>query len=421
MCSTTPKTKAASPGVVTPASIGDKTKAITPFQTYLDKVYEEVKNVDSDLGPDFGPKTHVPISIFLRSKGPIHTYAGVFDEEHHFSASLMKVAAMFAAFKLRREALLLAEKVKDGTVVLSAPANQTKFFNKLDAQFNPNDAVPGIATQSGINKRPKYAEILSVTGFPNLASLTVQFIPNFQNHMLKMIVPSNNCSAGECIVTLGYPYINVKLMEDGFFDKSTWNTPTPKGIWLAGDYIVTAPPALKCFNADKKHPYVRITTVNDCDATHFCGSAQNTGSKEMARFYLKIMLEELVDQQSSKDMRDLLHKAQFGTPPFVPPPDTSFVSRVTAIPLLFDVDAVKIGQAEIKPDSQRGNIEVRSEGIIINWKIPNAAARKKWDDLNLTGEAAICWQNLPNNVTLNGIAKIINQSVSQFVNQDPVP
>src|SRR6476660_9075091 len=222
MCSTTPKTKAASPAVVTPADIPDKTITIIPFQRYLDKVYDEVKNVDHGLGPDFGQKTHVPISIFLRGKGAIHTYGGIFDEEHHFSASLMKVAAMFAAFKLRREALLLADKVKDGTVVLSAPANQAKFFKKLDEQFNPNDAVPGIASRNDINKRPKYAEILSVTGLPNLSAIAVQFTPNFQDHLLKMIVPSDNCSAGECIVTLGYPYINVKLMEDGFFDGPTW-------------------------------------------------------------------------------------------------------------------------------------------------------------------------------------------------------
>jgi len=417
MCSTTPKTEAASPAVVTSADIGDKTITIIPFQKYLDKAYDEVKNVDKTLGPDFGLKTHVPISIFLRSKGAIHPYAGKFDEEHHFSASLIKVAAMFAAFKLRREALLLAEKVKNGTVVLSAPANQANFFKKLDEQFNPNNAVLGIASRNDINKRPKYAEILSVTGFPNLASINVEFTPGFKNHIRQMIVPSNNCSAGECIVTLGYPYINVKLMEDGFFDGPTWDTPTPKGIWLCGDYIDD-----DCFNKAKKQPYIRITTVNDChEDTHFCGSAQNTTSKEMAKFFLNILLRQLVDAPSSQEMRDLLHDGQKPGAPH-----TSYITRLSAITPLFEIDGVKVGFGPIKKDTQRGiGLNIRSEGILIKWKTPSdageaAVLQQNLDKLNLTGEGAICWQNFPENLPTSGIAKIINTSIDNFIKQTPI-
>jgi hypothetical protein len=419
MCNTTPKTKAASPAVVTPGDIPDKTITIIPFQKYLDKVSDEVKNVDHGLGPDFGQKTHVPISIFLRSKGSIHTYGGIFDEEHHFSGSLIKVAAMFAAFKLRREALLLAEKVKNGTLVLSTPPNQAKFFNKLDEQFDPNGAVPGIASRNDINKRPKYAEILSVTGFPNLASINVEFTPGFKNHIRQMIVPSNNCSAGECIVTLSFPYINVKLMEDGFFDGPTWNTPAPKGIWLCGDYIDDSCSEI---TKAKKQQYIRITTVNDCDEdTHFCGSAQNTSSKEMARLFLKILLEELVDPDSSRDMRVLLEDGQKPGAPH-----TSYITRLSTINLLFDIDAVKVGFGPIKKDTQRGiGLNIRSEGILIKWKTPSdageaAVLQQNLDKLNLTGEGAICWQNFPENLSTNGIAKIINTSIDNFIKQKPI-
>ncbi|MBZ5505871.1 MAG: hypothetical protein LAO78_10325 [Acidobacteriia bacterium] len=48
-------------------------------------------------------------------------------------------------------------------------------------------------------------------------------------------------------------------------------------------------------------------------------------------------------------------------------------------------------------------MEVRSEGILIKWKkiIPGDAdydedLKKKFDGLKLTGEGAICWQNIPN-------------------------
>lgn len=400
MCSTTPKTKAAGPGVKAPSQIGDKTKAVNSLQQYLDKVYPAVRG---EMGPDLGQKTHIAISIFLESKGLNHKYAGVFDDEHQFSGSLLKVAAMFAAYKLRKEALDLAEKVNNGTVTA---ANSTQFFNKLAAGFNSTNAVAGISGNAAVNKKPSYTEILSITGFPS--SVTAEFTANFKNHMRQMIIVSNNCSAGECIVRLGYPYINVKLMEDNFFEGTTWNTPTPKGIWLAGTYIEPT-----CFNVSKNLPYIRLTTTNDCDQSHFCGSAQNTSSREMARFFLKILLGQLVDASSSQEMFDLLREAQGS--------DSSFVSRVTSPTLLFTVEGVKIGIGPLKPDPAR-TPTILSEGIIIHWNIAGAAEQKKWDDMNLTGKAAICWQNLHNITTLlPGVAKLINQSISKFINQEPLP
>src|SRR5262249_671248 len=148
-----------------------------------------------------------------------------------------------------------------------------------------------------------------------------------------------------------------------------------------------------CFNISKKQIYVRLPTTNDCDNTNFCGSAQNTTSIKMAQFFLNILLKKTsilpLIKEMNDDMYKLLQRAQQAN-------DSAFVSRVTAIPLLFDGDAVKIGQGPLKVPGPRGSFEARSEGIIIKWKIPDAATRKKWDDLNLTGEAAICWQNIVN-------------------------
>ena len=140
--------------------------------------------------------------------------------------------------------------------------------------------------------------------------------------MEEMIVESNNCSAGECIVRLGFPYINVKLMENGFFKKDTWNTSKPIGIWLAGDYIQDT-----CFNKSKKLTYVKIKSVNDCGSGNDCTTAQNTCSKEMADFFMKIVLGELVDQSSSQGMHDLLHKGQQPGAPH-----TSYLTRLSNLP-----------------------------------------------------------------------------------------
>jgi hypothetical protein len=400
MGSTTPKTKAASPAVDDPSKIADKTK--NTLQQYLDKVYTALRG---EIGPDLGTKTHVAISIFLQKKGSGHLYAGKFDDEHQFSGSLLKVAAMFAAYKLRKEALDLAVKVNNGTVKATTP---TLFFDELKGQFDLNKAVKGIRDDSQVNKKPRYTEILSATGFPS--AVKVEFTLNFKEHMRKMMLVSDNCSAGECIVRLGYPYINVKLIEDKFFDETTWDKPTPKGIWLAGDYIIVPPEPGACFNASKKLHYIRVTTTNDCNpGTNFCGSAQNTSSREMARLYLKILERKLVDPNASQEMFDLMHEAQEGD-------DSSFVSRVPGI--LFTVDAVKIGIGPLKPDPERAKT-ILSEGIIITWNIADAAEQKLWDDKHLTSKAAICWQNLNNLGGLKtGVAKIINQTISKFIIQE---
>jgi hypothetical protein len=409
-------------------------KRVVPFQQYLNRAYKAAKDAH-ELGPtDLGLRASIPISIYLRSKGPDHVYAGVFDEiagaghhldlEEYFSGSLPKVAAMFAAFKLRREAQLLIKDIQDHKETATA----ANFFTKLEPRLHLSDAVPLISETPLIRKKPSFDQILTVTGsFADPTTLAVNFTTDFRSHMRKMIIPSDNCSAGECIFRLSYPYINVALMQDGYFNRDTM-----KGIWLCGDYILDT-----CPNKDKKQPYVRIDTVNDCDqVTHFCGSAQNTTSKEMSRLFLNILVEKLVDPDSSREMHAMLHEGQHGSPPGTAPPvwasapDPSFLTggpTEIRIPILFEVDAVKIGQGPIKTDPDRAP-EVRSEGLLITWKkiTPghadfDPALKKKFDDLNLTGEAAICYQNLSNagDQFLDGIANVINHSVSDYINQAP--
>ena len=112
MCSiTTPR---AAPQRATPLS---KIKKIIPLASYLNAAYKKVRAAGK-LGPDFGLKTHIPFSIYLEGvPGADYIYAGnsfeINETVHHldelecFSGSLIKVAAMFAAFTLRREADVL--------------------------------------------------------------------------------------------------------------------------------------------------------------------------------------------------------------------------------------------------------------------------------------------------------------------------
>ena len=454
MCSiTTPR---AAPQRATPLS---KIKKIIPLASYLNAAYKKVRAAGK-LGPDFGLKTHIPFSIFLEGvPGADYIYAGNsfeingtvhhLDELECFSGSLIKVAAMFAAFTLRREADVLRTDMRDG--IVNEPLS--KFFDKLAERVNPtSDAVPEIMTAARIPKNnipmvPSLRDILSITDLDT----AVTFTADFRAHLRRMIIRSRDCDTAECIFRLSYPYINVKLMNEGYFHRDSM-----KGIWLCGDYFPHGGCAKEAQESKLQYKatgqeFVRIDTVNDCDQTKhppFCGSAQNTTSKEMARLFLNILHEELVDPTSAHEMRLLLFEAQNGSPKDTPPPifareDFSFLevdprpdandplhsNRATGnVAKKFTIEGVKIGQGEIKTDPDRGAIQVRSEGSIIKWNNitkdePNFDPKllKNFEDCNLTGQAAICWQNLSTSTpNTDGIIEIINDSISGFINQGPL-
>ena len=454
MCSiTTPR---AAPQRATPLS---KIKKIIPLASYLNAAYKKVRAAGK-LGPDFGLKTHIPFSIFLEGvPGADYIYAGNsfeingtvhhLDELECFSGSLIKVAAMFAAFTLRREADVLRTDMRDG--IVNEPLS--KFFDKLAERVNPtSDAVPEIMTAARIPKNnipmvPSLRDILSITDLDT----AVTFTADFRAHLRRMIIRSRDCDTAECIFRLSYPYINVKLMNEGYFHRDSM-----KGIWLCGDYFPSGGCAKEAQESKLQYKatgqeFVRIDTVNDCDQTKhppFCGSAQNTTSKEMARLFLNILHEELVDPTSAHEMRLLLFEAQNGSPKDTPPPifareDFSFLevdprpdandplhsNRATGnVATKFTIEGVKIGQGEIKTDPDRGAIQVRSEGSIIKWNNitkdePNFDPKllKNFEDCNLTGQAAICWQNLSTSTpNTDGIIEIINDSISGFINQGPL-
>jgi hypothetical protein len=389
-----------------------------PLQRYLDKAYK--KAIDArKLGAqplDDGDKTlHVPISLFAHVRsGSSHHYAGVHHDEMHFSASLLKAAAMYAAFSLRAEARELAGA--------GGLADENAFMNALSQGFTAADAVPAIRS-AGIGLKPRYKDIIKVTGFGG-GALQVEFNPSFSaplatdhvlfdeyqtihaeevrlghiketeenpktltalnkvSHMYRMIVPSNNASAGECIRRLGYAYINVKLMKRGFYDP---NSIPPKGIWLAADFV--------------GGPRVEIDSVNDGK------SAQATTSRQMARLFSLIQLGEL---PGSTEMKELLKEAH-GV-------DDAWISRFGSRRYAFE--GVKVGVANLKPNVPPLGPDVYSEGVLLKWTSDPAPLPH-----NLSGGIAVCWQNLRKDAFDNGVpavADMIEEAVSNFLTQTPV-
>jgi hypothetical protein len=403
-------------------------KPVTTLQKYLEKAYKDVlvaNKLGAQPADDSEANLHVPISLFAHAKtGTQHQYAGIHDDEIHFSASLLKVAAMFAAYSLRSEARLLA--------ATGGFANPNAFFTALAGKFKSTDAVQAIQNK-GVGLNPKYQDILQITSFGG-GTPQIDFKPDFfvpipvdhplfvqyqtvhqhevdlghiksdeenaatlaalskVSHMYRMIVPSNNASAGECIRRLGYAYINVKLMNAGLYDSKS--TP-PKGVWLAADYA--------------GGPRVEIDSVNDGK------SAQATSARQMARLFSLIDVGQLITARAdgnddNADMKALLHEAQ-GV-------DSSWISmdgNTTKI----DYEGVKVGLANLKPNTPPKGPDVYSEGVLMTW---NSDA-DKLTSMNLNGQLVVCWQNLRVSAYGTGVPAIggvIETAFSNFLKQTAI-
>jgi hypothetical protein len=150
--------------------------------------------------------------------------------EMFFSGSLLKIAAMYAAFQLRHAVNDLA-----GTLDTNLPIPD--FFKKVRATFDPQikNAVK-LLTDRGFHQVPKYETIFTPT-LGGDGKYTVAFRSDadpkfdFQHHLQEMVVNSHNPSAGLVIQSLGYNLINGVLEKGGFFRNNS------TGIWLAGDYL----------------------------------------------------------------------------------------------------------------------------------------------------------------------------------------
>jgi hypothetical protein len=346
-------------------------KKIVPLQTYFDRAYKDAlakHQLGDQPADDSTDKLHVPITLIAYAKsGDVHSKVGIYEDEMHFSASLLKAGVMYAAFKLLAEAEALSAATPAGGF-----ADQNVFFAALKQQFHSADTVPAIRN-AGAGLVPSYDKILTVDGFGPGGKLKVKFVPEFYHdfsvdqdlnkkymeirdadnlgdddqgnkienarsraalarisHLYKMVIWSNNESAGECIRRLGYAYINVKLMEMDLFDKEH-----NRGIWIGGDYVGIA-------------PRLEVDSVNDAKV------ATATTTRHMAELFSLIKLEKL---PHSEDMQFLISEAQNF--------ESSFISR--APPRLFGVGGVKVGVANIKPNTKPLGPDVYSEGIIFSW------------------------------------------------------
>ena len=211
-----------------------------------------------------------------------HPWAAIRDTEVHYSASLLKVAAMYAAFDLRSSA--------DQLAVDGGHNSWTTLEAALRQQFDPEiiTHTPALISSSATlgpqdkSRKPDYRAVLNVTNGP---LWTVDFSAAQAAAFEDMLVQQNNPGATATIHGLGYPYLNGKIADDGFFSGGA-------GMWLAGDYA-----------GGTQWPAARISSVNDGQV------AQATTARHLARMFTLLFTKRLVGKRSSIDMQDYLGRA----------------------------------------------------------------------------------------------------------------
>jgi len=394
MCKTTTPPHTAGQAAIRGFQPNTAAGAVIPLKSYLQKY---VTQFDSHLVPatpptlpsDVDPLAYkrVAFSILpLRSKDASPYYAGVFDDDTDFSASLLKVAALFAA----------GELLADAKSAAAGPANSASYNAGLKAEILANADTriihANLPAASPVGLYPKTANILTGTG------PSADFTSNFAAKQKRMIVESDDPSAGFCIDQLGYGYISAQLIEEGFFDPAT-----SVGMWLAGDYV--------------QNTYVvRIPCVNDHPDDEL------TTSRQMCRLFSMIRLKLVPehDLATNKLMQDLLAEPKTnGTTPWIDD------SRLHGITTSFTIRLDKIGVAGLGT-AQTPN--VYSEGLVIEWdddhQVDAFNARIDPGNSNpairLSGEFAVCWQNLMvDNLSsrFNGVVEVLNSCISDFLDQ----
>lgn len=305
---------------------------------------------------------------------PDFKHAGTRFGDTFYSASLLKVAAMYAAFELLGSANALAASTGVGT--------SQELFARLHADFDEviDTAVPLITQTPGITRAmrlPKYEQIFAIVPLVT-GGVACTFSGTFSTNMRRMIVNSDNNAAAACIQALGYSWINGALHAGGFFFP-----PAQTGIWLAGTFTGAQPP-------------VRIPSVNDGTV------AQGTTCFDLANLYAHIFQGTLVPVPGSdpspfsSDMLAMLAvTADVGD-------DPSFMdfTRRPSIqpPRTFSVTHTKVGIGPLKT----GQL-VCSEGTIVE----NLEAERKF---------LVVWQNSFNDrEALVAIASIVERTIELFL------
>jgi len=375
----------------------------TPLQGYLDKYVTQFighlvpptrPSLPSDVDPNAYKRVAFSVQPLLHNSISPY-YGGKFDDDTDFSASLIKVAALFAAGQLLAKA-----KVSGATFGADV---QAEVNSKADTRIT-HTTFP---TTSAVQLMPQMADILNPSG----GGPAVQFATTFSDNLDLMIVQSDDPAAAFCIDKLGYGYISAELNQKNFF-KSTEktgpdaSTNTGRGIWLAGDYEGGLKVRIPCIN---DHPDAQLTTT-----------------RQMCRMFAMIRLKQLPENDVATNtiMQGLLGRA----PTWLRTGQHIAGVKDVGVPPQFSKVHAKVGVAGL------GTAEtplVYSEGLIIKWgdqsqvdKFNNTIdPTNEHPNDRLPGEFAVCWQNLLARILpsgFDGIVEVLNNTIADFLEQKTI-
>lgn len=296
-----------------------------------------------------------------------HPWAGLGETDEHFSGSLIKIAAMYAAFDLRASADQLATDSGLTTWPQIEAALKATFDPEIDLHTPSQISGASVLRLEDKTRKPDYSAVLKLGAGSD-------FVVDFTDAQLRafedMMVQQHNAGATTTIHGLGYPYLNGKIADDGFFDG------TAHGLWLAGDYA-------------QQWPAARIPCMNDVD------TAQGTTARHLAQLLTLLAENRLVGPLSSAGMKDRMARAgkffhHQTTPPIWP------------IPGRFIATHGKVGIGPLKTRNS-----VFSEGLIMR-------------DTSRNLDFVVVWQNVIQNgqterQLFEPVAALIEATVSAFV------
>ena len=244
-------------------------------------------------------------------------YAGLNDQEMIFAGSLPKICAMYAAFALRAQ----VQAFVDAAAANGAPVVTPGIISEIEKAWKPKlrALFPTRPATSFRNNQdmtfPKLDQILTFSpdgkvdfarATPPLTDGQIDAIGEFgapqgrfHEWMRSMLRWSNNTAASQCILALGYFYLNGLLAQAGLFDAAT-----STGLWMSADY--------------ESHDWVKTEAERQANAagsplTPRWATAQRrrrsnitATAAQVARFMTLLAQDKLVDAKASQEMRALI-------------------------------------------------------------------------------------------------------------------
>jgi len=325
-----------------PTLLGDDPGLQSNLEAAVSNALQEFPSIPAPF------RTAISIVAIDESTTPMDfKHGGLQYGDTFFSASLLKIAALYAAYELRQSVNNLAAEL--GSNVFTADEMFASLQSEFDGQINNKfddilstlDITLSVEDNAKI-KTPKYNQIFAAIPLTT-GGFALDFGGQFKNNMTQMIINSDDNASAACIEALGYKWINGALNAGGFF------FPEGKtGIWLAGTFTGSL-------------PAIRIPSVNDDDV------AQATTCFDMANLYAHMFQQTLVDSVSSTEMLNMLFvSAAVGN-------DPSFLdyTRRRLPPRNFAVTHSKIGSAPLKTRKY-----VASDGAILEHIVSSGVGKR---------------------------------------------